>query len=57
MEIINPDGIGGNPFGDIQPMGCGTSPPPPPFVFGGGGGDVPPECAAVVICYVDCPIF
>ncbi len=57
MEIINPDGIGGNPFGDIQPMGCGTEALAPPNTNGGGGGDVPPECAAVVICYVDCPIF
>lgn len=37
MEIINPNS-NGNPFGDVQPMGCGSEALAPPNLGGGGEG-------------------
>lgn len=55
MEIINPNNRGNNPFGDIQPMGCGTDALVPPHYDNGGGGVVCPLLDR--ICVTDCSIL
>ncbi len=49
MEIINPKNSG-NPFGDAQPMGCGSEALAPPNTNGGGA----PSCYALRVCYPNC---